>query len=46
MDQGAAAELGHGKVLAGLNKRIARDMTVLNVADAQGVGAFVEFLNA
>ena len=46
MDQGAAAELGHGKVLAGLNKRIARDMKVLNVADAQGVGAFVEFLNA
>ncbi len=39
-----ALEIGPGKVLAGLVKRIAKSITVLNVSDAAGlekVGAFL-----
>ncbi|HQY62909.1 MAG: ACP S-malonyltransferase [Myxococcales bacterium] len=39
-----AVELGPGKVLAGLLKRIAKDVTVLSVSDPEGVEAVGPFL--
>ena len=39
-----ALEIGPGKVLAGLVKRIAKDIKVLSVGDAAGVRAVAEFL--
>jgi [acyl-carrier-protein] S-malonyltransferase len=41
-----ALEIGPGKVLAGLVKRIARDIKVLSVGDAAGVRAVGEFVAA
>ncbi|MBK9263844.1 MAG: ACP S-malonyltransferase [Polyangiaceae bacterium] len=39
-----ALELGPGKVLAGLGKRIAKSIKVLSVSDAVGLGAVSSFL--
>ena len=39
-------EIGPGKVLAGLNKKIAPDATVYNVYDLASLEATVEALNA
>jgi [acyl-carrier-protein] S-malonyltransferase len=39
-----ALEIGPGKVLAGLCKRIAKDMKVLSVSDAASVAAVADFL--
>lgn len=41
----AAGECGPGKVLAGLNKRIAPAMTVATFADRAAIDAFVELIN-
>ena len=41
-----ALELGPGKVLAGLGKRIAKSIKVLSVSDASGLGAVGSFLEA
>jgi [acyl-carrier-protein] S-malonyltransferase len=41
-----AIEIGPGKVLAGLCKRIARDLKVLSVGDVSGVDALDAFLTA
>lgn len=39
-----AIEIGPGKVLAGLGKRIAKEMKILSVGDVAGVNAVGEFL--
>ncbi|MEI9949556.1 MAG: hypothetical protein WDO74_11375 [Pseudomonadota bacterium] len=39
-----ALEIGPGKVLAGLAKRIDKRIAVLSVADAEGVAKIPEFL--
>jgi [acyl-carrier-protein] S-malonyltransferase len=41
-----ALEIGPGKVLAGLVKRIAKDIKVLSVGDAASLGQLAEFLAA
>jgi [acyl-carrier-protein] S-malonyltransferase len=39
-----AIEIGPGKVLAGLGKRIAKEMKILSVGDAASLDALGEFL--
>lgn len=39
-----AIEIGPGKVLAGLGRRIAKDMKILSIGDAAGLDSVAEFL--
>jgi [acyl-carrier-protein] S-malonyltransferase len=40
-----AVEIGPGKVLAGLVKRIAKQITVLSISDVDGIERAREFLS-